>query len=151
MIDIAVTQLIAQASKLPPAQVTPSTEVRPLTQTLPRTAYTLIDNPRKYSDDGVLGLRVATYQLDTFGNSLADVRRVMLSIAARADNTDPAARGLDGFTGTVDTTFIRRIYFGSEHTGTGAVDPGQTRAVARGTIDMMVVYRETVVQPNFTL
>ena len=153
MIDIAVQSLLVQASRLPAAQVTPSTEVRPLTDTLPRVAWTLLDDPRKYTDSGVMALRRATYQLDVFADATEIARSVEFSIAARADEPDPTKRGLDGFAGTVDDTAISRVWFGSSHAGapaTSAID-GQNRTIARQIVEMNVVYRELLTQPNFTL
>ena len=151
MIDIAIAQLLTQAARLPAAKVTPSTEVRPLADALPRLVYTLIDDPARYTDDGRIGQRRATYQIDIFGQRSTEARSVELSVTARADETDPAKRGLDGYAGTVDQTAIGRIYFGSGHDGVGVNVPGQNQTVARRVVEMTVVYRELLVQPNFTL
>ena len=146
MIDVALRTLLVQRSNIG-ERVAPGTDSA-ADKTLPRVVYTLIDDPRRYSDDGPVGLRKATYQLDVFARDLIEARSVQGQITAPANRV--TAPGLDGFKGTVANTKIHRVYFGSDNVGRGAIDPGANKTIARASVDVRIDYRELLPQPNFT-
>ena len=147
MIDTAFQKLMEERAGVA-KRINPASETIPLSRDLPRIIYTLIDDPAGYTDSGPIALGKARYQVDVFGRNSVECRSVILQLQASA--TAQTFPGLDGFKGTVSNTVIQRIYFGSTHTGIGANVPGQAQSVARATVDVFIVYRELLTQPNFT-
>ena len=138
MIEIALVALLQQRAGVGNC-VYPASETDLKSKALPRLVYTLIDDPTDYTDDGASKLRTATFQLDAFGATYATARAVIQQVVADAGLQ--VSPGLDGYRGTVSGVDICRVYFGSQRTAPTANDPGQDKAIARATVDVLITYR----------
>lgn len=138
MIDTALTTLIKSKAASLGDRVAPSNAVIP-GQTMPRLLFTRIGGPRIHTDDGKASLVKARYQLDIFADTLATAHAIEQALSkSTTDN------GLDGYSGTVDGTVIRRIYFPelpvSDVAGLKSVGANQT--VCRLSTDVMIDFHE---------
>lgn len=138
MIEIALVTLLQQRGGVGSC-VYPSSETDLKSKALPRLVYTLVNDPTSYTDDGASELRTATFQLDAFGATYADASGVIQQVMTSADA--PTSPGLDGFRGPISGIDICRVYFGSRRTGPTANAPGQDKAIARATVDVLMSYR----------
>ncbi len=129
MIDNAITSLLKQYAD----RVYPSTEIVKVTSGLPKVIYSQIDGERRYCDAGDINLTQAIFQLDIFGEYPSAARSLAKTIR----------EGLDGYSGTVDSTRIKRIYFpNGERFERGERAEGENKTVARFIQQMTVEYRD---------
>lgn len=137
MIEVAITTLL-EATAGVGERIYPSSGSVAVDTDLPRILWTLLDEERRYSDDGNDRLTLATFQLDVFAELPETCRNIFASITADADASPP---GLDGYSGTVDDTEIVRVYFRGVRSAQGGKIEGKDQTYHRYLCEMFVEYR----------
>jgi len=140
MIDAAINTLLRNASELA-EKVKPSVERVNVVAGLPKLVFSrLPGTDRRYTDDGANGPFQARYQVDIFAEKLLEAVEIARRITSPADDT---VFGLDGYRGTVASTFIHRVYFTNEHWTVGDTEvDGKQQTIPRYIIELIVEYRE---------
>lgn len=132
MIDNALVSLIADVATALSGRIRPSSAIFP-DSTMPRCRYTRISGPKIHTDDGVSSLVKGRYQLDINADTLTAADLLYRQIC-----------GLDGYSGTADSTVIQRIYI--PETPTSSLEnlrsEGANQSVCRLTFDLLVDFHE---------